>query len=78
MNWANIKLPDGCKLFRIHKFSYMSKGINYVFEINEVSENSFIGYGEQATDSNSVLETVNGDSIESCLNGLIANVEKKS
>lgn len=77
MNWNSIKVPEGSKLYRIHKFTYMHGGINYLLEINE-ENGAWIGHGEHATDKNSVVPSVNGSSVEDCVNQLIANISSRS
>jgi hypothetical protein len=74
MNWKNVNIPDGSKLFRIHNFTFMHQGGNYVFEISEMGEGHWIGHGEHATDKNSVIPSVNGPTLEDCLNQLIDKV----
>ncbi len=76
MDWQMIKIPDGSKLFRIHKFTYMHQGVNYLLEINEMN-NTWIGHGEHATDQNSVIPSVNGNSLEDCLNQLIGKINTR-
>lgn len=76
MDWQKIKIPDGSKLFRIHKFTYMHQGVNYLLEINETGD-AWIGHGEHATDQNSVIPSVNGSSLEDCLNQLIAKINTR-
>ena len=71
MEWKKIKVPDGAKLFKVHNFTYMIKGVTYHLEVNEFADNSFIGHGEHSTDKNSLLESVNGVSIRECLDALI-------
>lgn len=77
MDWQAVKKADGSKLFRIHKFTYMYGGVNYLLEINEAG-NDWIGHGEHATDKNSVIPSVNGTSLEDCLNQLIAIINDRS
>ena len=43
MEWQGVNIPEGSKLYRIHKFTYMHGGVNYILEINE-SDGSWI-YG---------------------------------
>jgi len=77
MNWKTIKIPEGSKLFRIHKFTYMHQGVNYLLEINEMGEGKWIGHGEHSTDQNSVIPSVNGASLEDCLNQLISKIDSR-
>ncbi|MCX6127949.1 MAG: hypothetical protein NTX25_02655 [Proteobacteria bacterium] len=77
MDWKAIKVPDGSKLFKIHRYNYLHQGINFLFEINELGDNMWIGHGEHATDQSSVIPTVNGATLEDCLNKLISLVNKR-
>ena len=77
MDWKAIQIPDGSKLFRIHKFTYMHQGVNYLFELNEMGDGKWIGHGEHATDQNSMIPSVNGSSLEECINQLILNVKNR-
>ncbi|SME87879.1 hypothetical protein [Pseudobacteriovorax antillogorgiicola] len=76
MDWNVVKVPEGSKLYRIHKFTYMHSGVNYLLEINE-DGSSWIGHGEHATDKNSVIPSVNGKSVEDCLNQLISSINSR-
>lgn len=78
MNWDSVRLPEGSKLLRIHRFTYMHQGVNYVFEVNEMGPGSWIGHGEHATDQNSVIPSVNGATLEECLNQLISKIESRA
>lgn len=78
MDWKGIKIPEGSKLFRIHRFNFLHQGVNYLFEINELGPAMWIGHGEHATDQSSVIPTVNGASIEETINKLIAQVSKRA
>jgi hypothetical protein len=78
MDWKAVKVPEGSKLFRIHKFTYMHQGVNYLFEVNELGDGSWIGHGEHSTDQNSMVPSVNGSSLEDCVNQLIGIIESRS
>mgnify|MGYP003683930431 CR=1 FL=1 len=73
MDWKTIKIPEGSKLYRIHKFTYMHGGVNYLLEINEAG-GTWIGHGEHATDKNSVIPSVSGNCLEDCVNQLISSI----
>lgn len=75
--WKNVKLPVGCKLFKVHHFTFMLSGTIYHFEIDEFSDGTFTGHGEHSTDKSSVIESVNGNSLEECLNALISRIESE-
>lgn len=75
MEWKNVKVPDGAKLFKVHNFTYMIKGVTWHFEIDEFADGSFIGHGEHSTDKNSLLESVNGKSVQECLDALVRKVK---
>lgn len=78
MNWKAIQIPEGSKLFRIHKFTYMHQGVNYLIEVNEMGEGSWIGHGEHSTDQNSVIPSVNGSSLEDCVDQLLRKIESRA
>jgi hypothetical protein len=77
MDWKNVKVPAGCRLFRGHTFTFMRKGVTYNLGIDEYSDGSFTGHGEHSTDKNLVIEAVNGVSLADCVNALIAKIEKR-
>lgn len=77
MDWNAMKIPDGSKLFRIHRFTFLHQGVNYLLEINELGKAMWIGHGEHATDQSSVIPTVNGSTLEETLNKLISQVVKR-
>jgi hypothetical protein len=49
----------------------MIKGVTYHLEVDEFADGTFIGHGEHSTDKNSLLESVNGKSVQECLDALI-------
>jgi hypothetical protein len=75
MDWKNVKIPAGSRLFKVHNFTFMHKGTNYVLEIDEFRDGSWSGHGEHSTDKASVIESVSGKSLQECLELLIAKVE---
>ena len=77
MEWQGVNIPEGSKLYRIHKFTYMHGGVNYILEINE-SDGSWIGHGEHATDKNSVVPSVSGKSLEDCVNQLVSSINGRT
>lgn len=76
MNWKKVALPEGAKLFKVHHFTYMFKGVNFHLEVDEFMDGTFTGHGEHSTDKSSVLASVSGRSAEECLNALIANAKR--
>ncbi len=77
MDWKTLKIPEGSTLFKIHRFNLIHQGVNYVLEINEHGVGNWVGHGEQATDANIVIQSVNGASLEECLNKLIDRIHKR-
>ena len=77
MDWKNLKIPEGSKLFKIHRFNFLYQGVNYLLEINELNPSMWVGHGEHATDQSSVIPSVNGSSLEECLNKLIERIHKR-
>jgi hypothetical protein len=67
MKWTNLKLPSGSKLFLQHNFTYMHKGSTFVIEVDEYSDGACIAHAEHSKDKNLVIESVNGKSVEECL-----------
>ena len=76
MDWKKTKLPDGAKLFKVHNFMFMLKGMTYHFEVDEFADGTFTGHGEHSTDKNTVLESVSGRSLEECVSALVTSVKK--
>ena len=77
MDWKALKIPEGSKLFKIHRFNLLHGGTNYMLEINELGPANWVGHGEQATDQNNVVPSVNGSSLEDCLNKIIERISKR-
>ena len=77
MEWKAVKIPDGSKLFKIHRFNYLHLGVNYLLELNEIGSDTWIGHGEHATDQSSVIPSVNGNSEADCLNKLIDRIHRR-
>lgn len=75
MDWKSVKVPGGGKLFKVHNFTLMIKGVNYHLEIDEFADGTFIGHGEHSTDKNSLLESVNGSSVQECLTSLTKKIK---
>lgn len=73
--WQKVKIPEGAKLFRVHNFTYMVRGVNYLLEIDEFQDGTFTGHGEHSTDKSRVLESVSGKSLDECLVALIKNIK---
>jgi len=74
-DWRKIKVQDGGKLFKVHNFTYMVRGVNYHLEVDEFQDGNFSGHGEHSTDKSRVLESVAGKSLEDCLNALIKSIK---
>lgn len=78
MEWKSIKLPAGTKLFKIHTFNLIHKGTNFNLEVDEYSDGTFTGHGEQASDQNFFIESVSGKDLAGCLQQLIDRVQNRS
>lgn len=74
MNWKAVKVAGGAKLFKVHNFTYMVKGVTYHLEVDEFHDGSCTGHGEHSTDKNSFVESVNAKSVEDCLNLLVERI----
>ena len=77
MEWKKTKVPPGCRLFKSHNFTFMNKGVSFHLEVDEYNDGSYTGHGEHSTDKNLVIESVNGTSLEACLEALINKIEKR-
>ena len=77
MDWSAVSLPSGSKLFRVHYFTFLHAGSNYVIEVNEFADGTFSGHGEHANDKNLQIEPVNGKNVEECLNGIVKKIENR-
>jgi hypothetical protein len=77
MSWKDIKLHSGGKLFKVHNFTYMIKGVTYQLEIDEFIDGTFTGHGEHSTDRNSFVESVSGKSVDDCLTHLVARIGQR-
>jgi hypothetical protein len=75
-SWKKVKVPSGCKLFKVHNFTFMVSGVIYLLEVDEFMDGSFTGHGEHSTDKSNVIESVNGKSLEDCLELLINKIKK--
>ena len=75
--WKNTTVEAGAKLFKVHNFTYMTKGVTYLIEIDEFLDGKFTGHGEHSTDKSSVLVSVTKESMSDCLNELIKNIISK-
>lgn len=74
MNWKAVKVQPGGKLFKVHNFTYMIKGVTYHLEVDEFHDGTCTGHGEHSTDKNSFVESVNAKSLEEGLNLLIERI----
>ena len=77
MTWKQIAVLPGGKLFKMHQFTYMVKGVTYQLEVDEFADSSFTGHGQHATDRNNIVESVNGKSIDECLTQLVAKIGQR-
>ncbi len=77
MSWKKIVVQPGGKLFKMHQFTYMVKGVTYQLEVDEFADSSFTGHGQHATDRNNTVESVNGKSIDECLTLLVAKIGQR-
>lgn len=75
MDWRNAKVPQGCKLFKAHHFTFMHRGHTYSLEIDEYADGSFAGHGEHSTDKSNAVESVSGKTLDECLTLLMAKIE---
>jgi hypothetical protein len=76
MDWSKIKIPSGNRILKIHNFMYMRDGNAYELEVDEFSDGKFTGHGEHSSDESQQLNSVVGDTLETCLQALIDDVEK--
>lgn len=77
MEWKNVKVPAGSKLFKSHNFTFMTKGHSWQLEVDEYSDGTFSGHGEHSTDRNSFVESVSGKSLNDCLAALIERIQNR-
>ena len=78
MPWQSVKVPSGAKLFRVHNFTYMIKGVTYHLEVDEFQDGACSGHGEHSTDRNYVIESVTAKSTHECLNELISRINQRT
>ena len=76
MEWKNIKIPEGAKLYKVHNYTYMHKGVIYHLEVDEFQDGTFVGHGEHSSDKSNVLESVSGNSVLHCLEILVNKIKK--
>ena len=77
MNWKLVKNHAGGKLFKVHNFTYMVKGVTYHLEVDEYHDGICAGHGEHSTDKNSFVESVSAKSTEECLNLLLDRIASR-
>jgi hypothetical protein len=77
MIWKNIKLSPATKIFKVHHFTCLSKGSTYRLEVDESPEGLFTGHGEHTSDSAQVLKSVSANSLEDCVQKLLASIDKR-
>jgi hypothetical protein len=75
MEWQQIQLPAGTKLFKVHSFAFLVGGTVYQLEIDEFANGTFTGHGEHPTDKSNVLESVSGRSVGECLEALVGKIQ---
>ena len=78
MEWKNVKVPSGSKLFKAHNFTFMNKGHSWRLAVDEFSDGTFSGHGEHATDRNTFVESVSGRELTDCLNALIERIQNRN
>ena len=78
MDWKSVSVPQGSKLYRVHRFTYMHKGVNYILEIDEFPDGNCTGHGEHSTDRNFIIESVSSPSIKESLEALIEKIESRT
>ncbi len=78
MSWKSASLPSGSKLFKVHNFNFLYQGTNFHIEIDEYSDGTFTGHGENATDQSYVIESVSGKTLEECLSALLKKIEGRN
>ncbi len=78
MNWKNIEVPKGSKLFKLHRFTYIHKGVHYAIEVDEYADGVSTAHGEHATDRNYVLESVSANTTDECLQQMLKNIEMRA
>lgn len=74
MDWKTVKVPQGGRLFKIHNFTFMYKGVNYLLEVDEYADGTCSGHGEHSTDKNFIIESVAGKNVLQCLDELIQKI----
>jgi hypothetical protein len=77
VDWKQVKVPAGTKLFKAHSFTFMIKGDSWQLEVDEFSDGTFTGHGEHSTDRNSFIESVSGQTLKECLEGLISRIQSR-
>jgi len=78
MDWKQTQIPAGGKLFKVHNFNFLFKGVNFHLEVDEFSDGSFTAHGEQANDKSNVIESVNGKSIDDCLSSILKKIQGRA
>lgn len=78
MEWKATKLPAGSKLFKVHNFNFILKGVNFNLEVDEFSDGTFTGHGEHSTDQNYFIESVSAKSLSDCLSELISRIQSRA
>jgi hypothetical protein len=77
MDWKKVNTPTGSKLFKVHIFTFMHKGVNYSLEVDEFLDGTCTGHGEHSTDKSSILEPVSGATVSECLQSLISRIQTR-
>lgn len=77
MEWKSVNVPQGSRLFRNHRFSYMSRGANYSIEIDEQVDGNCSGHAELSNDSSGSIPSVSGKDIKDCLQAVIKKIQEK-
>ena len=77
MDWKKAKIPSGGRLFKVHNFTFMRKGVTYHLEVDEYNDGAFTGHGEHSTDKNLMIESVSATSVTECLEALMSKIDKR-
>jgi len=76
MGWKKLEIPAQAKLFKIHTFGYLIGGHNYSIEVDEYAGGQFVGFAEQSNDASTATRTCSAESLESCMEMVLAEITK--
>ena len=74
MGWKDIKVDSGSKLFRVHNFTFIHKGQNYLLEVDESGAGQCVGFGEHSTDKNFFIDSVSAKTVDECVEQLVKKI----